>query len=149
MKKIYILITLLTSLTLTACTAAMPADDMQQPSPEPTPYVIREDDTALPVSVNTLPAITGYISTPTATPTEIPPHMVYLGDFGVLSNESFVDLSGVDCTGLDVDGFLDSLTDVKTVRMRDNGLTNDDYAALQDAYPGIRIIWDIKIKKVL
>ena len=141
------LLTLLTLLTLSSCTTTPPVDNMQPPSPQPTPSVITADDASLTVSENIQPSITGYISTPTSTPTEIPPHMVYLGEFGVLSNESFVDLSGVDCTGLDVGAFLDALTDVTEVSMKDNGLKNEDYAALQDSHPGIRIIWDIKIKK--
>lgn len=138
---------MLSMLTLTACTTVSSVEDMQQPSPQPTPYAVSADISVPSVSPDTQPAITGYISTPSPTPTEIPPHMVYLGDFGVLSNESFVDLSGIDCSEQDVGAFLDSLTDVKEIRMKDNGLKNEDYAALQDSHPDIRIIWDIKIKK--
>lgn len=147
MRKAYTFITLTALFTLTACTAASSAEDIQQPTPQPAVTVIPTEPAAPLVSEDPLPSVTDSISPPAATPTEIPPHMIYLGDFAVLSNESFVDLSGVDCTGLDVGAFLDSLTDVKEIRMRDNGLKNDDYAALQDSHPGIRIIWDIKIKK--
>ena len=37
------------------------------------------------------------------------------------------------------------MPELKKVTMIDRGLENEDYAALQDKYPGIRMIWEIQM----
>ena len=73
-------------------------------------------------------------------------HEVYLGDFKAMSNARFLDVSGIDCSELDVEGFLDSMTELEQINMKDTNLTNDQYAALQDAHPDTRILWNIKTR---
>ena len=67
-------------------------------------------------------------------------------DFEVMSDTEEVDISGIDVSTLDMEAFLDSMTKLKKLTMKDCGLDNDGYAALQDAHPDVRIIWDIKVK---
>ncbi|MBQ6638500.1 MAG: hypothetical protein IJH82_07585 [Lachnospiraceae bacterium] len=71
---------------------------------------------------------------------------VYLGDFKAMSNARYLDVSGIDCSELDVAGFLDSMTDLREINMKDTNLTNDEYSELQDAHPDTRIIWNIKTR---
>lgn len=75
------------------------------------------------------------------------PVLVKLGDeFEVMSDTAEVDISGIDVSELDMDAFFDSMTNLEKITMKDCGLDNDGYAALQDAHPDVRIIWDIKVK---
>ncbi|MCR5847333.1 MAG: hypothetical protein K6G75_04375 [Lachnospiraceae bacterium] len=74
------------------------------------------------------------------------PVLLTLGEFETMSDEHFVDISGIDCSELDIEGFLDSFTELEKITMKDCGLTNDEYAALQDVHPEFRIIWDIKTR---
>ena len=145
LKKLMIISVMIAALS--ACTRMDTAASAKDPSvtvPAPQQAASAGQETDDTVSEDN--GVSGYISIPTATPTVIPPHEVYLGDLCVLSDVSTLDLSGVDLSGLDVGAFFDSLPELKQVRMKDNGLGNADYAELQDTHPGIRIIWDLKIK---
>lgn len=75
------------------------------------------------------------------------PVPVQLGDFlNTMSDAEELDISGNDLTGLDVDGFLGAMTNLKRINMKDCGLENEEYAALQEAHPDTRIIWNICVK---
>ncbi len=75
------------------------------------------------------------------------PVPVQLGDFlNTMSDAEELDISGRDLSGLDVDGFLSAMTNLKRINMKDCGLENEDYAALQEAHPDTRIIWNIYVK---
>jgi len=148
MKLKHLICLIVMTAALCACTrndTAAPAKDPSEAAQSAMQAVSADEVNKDVVSEDK--GVTGYISIPTATPTDIPPHEVYLGDLCVLSDVKTLDLSGIDLSGLDVGAFFDSLTDLKQVRMKDNGLGNADYADLQDTHPGIRIIWDLKIKK--
>ena len=67
-------------------------------------------------------------------------------EFEVMSDTEEVDISGIDISTLDMETFLNSMTKLKKLTMKDCGLDNDGYAALQDAHPDVRMIWDIKVK---
>lgn len=67
-------------------------------------------------------------------------------EFEVMSDTEEVDLSGIDISNLDMETFLGSMTKLKKLTLKDCGLDNDGYAALQDAHPDVRMIWDIKVK---
>ena len=58
---------------------------------------------------------------------------------------SGIDLKGVILSGVDLDGILDSFPNLKKLYLLDCGLSNDEYAALQDRHPGIRMIWEIRL----
>ena len=75
------------------------------------------------------------------------PHMVYLGPYGVMSDSVELDLSGRDLSELDVDGFIDQMPYIESIRLQDCGLSNEECASLQDAHPDVFLIWDIKIGK--
>lgn len=56
-----------------------------------------------------------------------------------------LDLSGHDLSGLDIDLYqlFELLPNLTRVDICKTGFTNADYAALQDAFPNIRMIWEI------
>lgn len=76
------------------------------------------------------------------------PHPVY-EEFGgrlIPANARYIDISGINLKDKDFDAFLDTLTDVKGITMKDCGLSNDGYAAITDAHPDIKFIWNIRVK---
>ncbi|MCR4647453.1 MAG: hypothetical protein K5776_00075 [Lachnospiraceae bacterium] len=75
------------------------------------------------------------------------PILVYLGDnYRIFSDSTYANISGIDVSELDIEEFFASLPKLEKIIMKDCGLDNDGYAALQDAHPDIRIVWDIKTK---
>ena len=75
------------------------------------------------------------------------PVPVQLGDvFETMSDATELDLSWINVSELDMDGFLDALPKLRRITMRYCGLDNDGYAALQDAHPDVKIIWDIHLQ---
>lgn len=75
------------------------------------------------------------------------PVPVKLGEeFEVMSNTEEVDISDIDVSELDMDEFFASMTHLKKLTMKNCGLDNDGYAALQDAHPDVKIVWDIKTR---
>jgi len=70
----------------------------------------------------------------------------YFGDRQIPKNGRYIDISGINCRDKDLEAFIDTLTNVERIRMKDCGLSNDQYAALQDEHPEIRFIWNIRVK---
>ena len=62
-------------------------------------------------------------------------------------NAERLDLSGINLKDSNVEKLFDNMPNLKTVSLIDCGLTNDGYAKLQDAYPRIRMIWDIQFSR--
>ena len=74
------------------------------------------------------------------------PVLVKLGDdFEIMSDATEADISGIDVSELDMDAFFEAMPNLERLTMKDCGLDNDGYAALQDAHPDVRLIWDIKL----
>lgn len=95
----------------------------------------------------TTSTVTEETTTETTAATVPPPVPVTLcAGMEYMSDTEDLDISGTDVTALDMDGFLSAMTGLKRIRMKNCGLDNDGYAALQDAHPDVRIIWDIKVK---
>ncbi len=63
-----------------------------------------------------------------------------------LSDTHYADISGTDLRNNDIEELLSSLKELDTVRMQNCGLGNDGYAAIQDAHPEIRFIWNIRVR---
>lgn len=75
------------------------------------------------------------------------PVPVQLGNIvNTMSDTEELDISGNDVSALDVDAFLSAMTGLKRINMKDCGLENEDYAALQEAHPDTRILWNICVK---
>jgi Leucine-rich repeat (LRR) protein len=75
------------------------------------------------------------------------PVPVKLGEeFEVMSDAKEVDISDIDVSELDMEEFLASMTKLEKLTMKNCGLDNDGYAALQDAHPDVKIVWDIKTR---
>ena len=96
----------------------------------------------------TLPPVTNVTTTTAATTaTTAAPVSVTLCEGIVFpSDTAEIDISGTNVSGLDMDSFLNAMTGLKRITMKNCGLDNDGYAALQDAHPDVRMIWDIKVK---
>ncbi len=62
-------------------------------------------------------------------------------------NAERLDLSGINLRNSNVDKLFDNMPNLKTVKLIDCGLSNDGYAALQDKFPRIRMIWDIQFSR--
>lgn len=112
--------------------------------------------TAEPVLTVTLPtqtvgeAVTVTAPTTAATVPERQPSEpvpVRLGTLmEVMSDTEELDISGIDVSGLDMHSFFSEMTGLKRITMKDCGLDNDGYAALQEAHPNVRIIWNIQVQ---
>lgn len=75
------------------------------------------------------------------------PVLVKLGEeFEIMSNETEADISGIDVSELDMEEFFSSMPELQKIIMKDCGLNNDGYAALQDSHPDIKIVWNIKTR---
>lgn len=86
-------------------------------------------------------------TTVTTEPPAPDPVPVQLGDvLETTSDTPELDISGIDVSELDMDAFLDAMTGLEKITMKDCGLDNDGYAALQDAHPNVKIIWDIHMQ---
>ena len=66
--------------------------------------------------------------------------------FETVSTETELDLSGMDLSWVDMKAFLKKMPRLKRLTLKECGLDNDGYAALQDAFPDIRMIWNICVK---
>ncbi len=69
------------------------------------------------------------------------------GDRLIPADARKLDLSGMDLKDYDTETLFKSMPKLESVRLIGCGLTNDGYAALQDKFPGIRMIWDIKLSR--
>ncbi|MBR5420971.1 MAG: leucine-rich repeat domain-containing protein [Lachnospiraceae bacterium] len=58
-----------------------------------------------------------------------------------------LDLSGIDLSACDMDKLFAAMDRLEKIVMIDCGLDNEGYARLQDAHPGVRIIWEIKFSR--
>jgi hypothetical protein len=52
----------------------------------------------------------------------------------------------MDLNEVDIEDFLGNMTKLEKLTIKDCGLDNDGYAALQDAHPDVRMIWNIKTR---
>lgn len=111
--------------------------------PEPVPSEPESESVRLVVWDTPAPS-EEIVSEPEPEPEPVPVKLTDELEF--MSDTEEIDISGTDVTELDMDAFLDSMTGLKKITMKDCGLDNDGYAALQDAHPDVRIIWDIKVK---
>lgn len=66
---------------------------------------------------------------------------------GITSDVRELDLSGYDLAALDLDMYmlLGLLRNLEKVDMCQCGYSNDEMSALQDAFPEIKIVWEIKL----
>lgn len=66
---------------------------------------------------------------------------------GIASDVRELDFSGHDLAALDLDIYtlLGLLRNLEKVDMCQCGYSNDEMAALQDAFPGIKIVWEIRL----
>lgn len=66
---------------------------------------------------------------------------------GITPDVRELDLSGHDLAALDLDMYmlLGLLRNLEKVDMCQCGFSNDEMSALQDAFPGIKIVWEIKL----
>ena len=67
----------------------------------------------------------------------------WIKDHHIFREAEYVDISGTDVTGIDMDLVIEKLPNLKRLVMTGCGLDNDGYAALQDRHPDIKIVWDI------
>ena len=74
------------------------------------------------------------------------PVKVTIGDVTLMSDATVADLSGMDLNEVDIEDFLSNMTKLEKLTIKDCGLDNDGYAALQDAHPDVRMIWNIKTR---
>ncbi len=63
------------------------------------------------------------------------------------ANAERLDLSGINLMQWNVVKLFLNMPDLKTVKLINCGLSNDSYAKLQDAFPRIRMIWDIQLSR--
>lgn len=136
MKK-FILCCMLPILLLTGCRGA--------PEAEPEAQLIGPVTSAPPAGTT---ARCTTVTAPETEPVFVPvPEPVQLGTvFTAMSDAEELDLSGIDVRGLDVDAFLSEMTGLVRINMKNCGLDNDEYAALQERHPNMRIIWNIQVK---
>ncbi len=83
---------------------------------------------------------------PTADLTELlAPHQVTLGEKTFSSTDTEVDLTGMSVKDLDMDAFFAQMPYLQKVYMINCGLTSFEYAALQDAHPEIKLVWQFML----
>ena len=78
---------------------------------------------------------------------EGPGNTIRLGERLIPLNARSMDISGINLSECDIGSVFGKMPELKQVTMTDCGLTNEEYAALQDAYPGIRMIWEIQFSR--
>ena len=78
---------------------------------------------------------------------EGPGNTIKLGDRLLPLNAREIDISGINLSECDMGSVFEQMPELKKVTMIDCGLENEDYAALQDKYPGIRMIWEIQFSR--
>lgn len=73
------------------------------------------------------------------------PVPVTIGTMTFQSTDTEIDISGIDLSKLDtpIEELLPLFPDLTRVTMLDCGLTNDGYAAICDAFPEIKFVWEI------
>ena len=84
---------------------------------------------------------------PAVTAEDGPGNTIKLGDRLIPLNARVIDLSGINLSECDMKSLFAKMPELKKVTMIDCGMENEDYATLQDAYPGIRIIWEIQFSR--
>ena len=72
---------------------------------------------------------------------------VYVGEILITPDAEEADISYVDVKwlGIDMNQVLDSLPNLKKIYMIGCGLNNVEYAALQDAHPNVKIVWEVNL----
>lgn len=113
----------------------VPAAVPSQPEtfvPVPSEPETKEPETTEPETTKTAPVI---------------PQDQYVGDILITVDAEEADISynDVKWLGVDMGKVLDSLPNLKRIYMIGCGLTNAEYAALQDSHPNVRIIWEINL----
>ncbi len=75
------------------------------------------------------------------------PKSVRIGDVKIKARAKKADISyiQVKSLGIDMDEVLDSLPNLKKINMIGCGLTNEEYAKLQDNHPNVKIIWEVDL----
>lgn len=73
------------------------------------------------------------------------PRQVTLGEKTFMSTDTEADLSGMSVKDLDMDAFFDAMPYLQKVYMINCGLSTIEYAALQDAHPEIKLVWQFVI----
>lgn len=81
--------------------------------------------------------------TPSPSPTPTPVTEVRIGSTVIPLDAEEADISGEDLSGIDMGEVLSQLPALTRLTMIGCGMSNEEYATLQDAYPEIRMIWEI------
>ena len=105
-----------------------------------------EDPVDVPATTVPAPVETTTEETTTEETTTYPSE-VYIGDLVITNDQTEADISYYDvkALGVDMNQVLDSLPNLQTITMIDCGLSNAEYAALQDSHPDIKIIWEVDL----
>lgn len=122
-----------------ACGQTAPAFNETAASPQETAQVLAVETTA-----PTLAPTIEVTSTPAPTPTPVPVYELY--GVRVMGDAAQIDLSGVplqDATELDK--LLGQLPAVQRVDMVGCGLSDESMAALCDAHPTVKFVWEISL----
>ncbi len=72
---------------------------------------------------------------------------VKIGDRLIPLDARMVDLSGISLNKCNLKPVFSRMKNLKKVTMIDCGYTNEEYAGLQDAFPGVRFIWEIQFSR--
>ncbi len=85
------------------------------------------------------------VSEPTTPPG---PKMIQIGPKAFQEDAKKINLSDIDikAEGIDMEETIAFFPNLKKIKMLNCGLTNDEYAALQDAHPEIKIVWTIDLE---
>ncbi len=67
----------------------------------------------------------------------------WIVDAGVDPAAEEADFSNVDLNGVDMDAVIAKMPNLKKATLLNCGLTNDGYAAISDAHPDIKFVWEI------
>ena len=73
---------------------------------------------------------------------------IRVGSKEFLPDAEKINISGINLKeeGIDMEQVIASLPNLKKIKMNNCGLSNDEYAALQDAHPEIKIVWTIDLE---
>ncbi len=86
-------------------------------------------------------------SSPAVTVEEGPGNTLKLGDRLIPLYAKEIDLSGINLSKCDMKAVFAKMPKLEKATLIDCGMENEDYAKLQDAYPGIRMIWEIQFSR--
>ena len=107
---------------------------------------------ALPMKVSAEEDVTAEetgesVESPAVSIEEGPGNTVKLGDRLIPLYAREIDISGINLSKCDMKKVFAKMPELKKVTMTDCGLENEDYAKLQDEFPGIRMIWEIQFSR--